>query len=741
MGLIDLDVEVGMDIDESPLVHLNQEVDEILELLGELGNTNIDSMGLDAIVADFGEWENTINDVDASLNTIDDSTINDVSNSAGIASKAMDLLKVGVLAVGTALGGLAMSAGAFYMEADAAFGRLEAQTGATNEEMQLFESTAKEVFTRGYGGDINEVTESLARVEQNMHAVNETELGDVTANAMLLADILDSDVNEVTRGAQNLMDAFGISSEKAFDLFTKGGQSGLNLSNDMFDQMAEFSAVAIQSGYSVEEFFGVMQRGAQNGVYNLDRVNNSILEFELLTTDGNKATGEAFKQLSKSTQSLWDDMQNGEATAKDLSTTVINELKAMDDQNLANQIGIALWGTVWEDNTKDVMYAMFETTEAMQGFEGATDAAADAVENTLSNRMTRVWRKLQDGIAGVVENTNAQEFLNTIVTEVEELIPLVISSTEAVFGFGLEVVSTFEGAGTAVTGFIDQYDWLILGIASSVATYYVIAGAIGVYNAALLFAAGTGPIYTAVTAGMTMATTAFGTAVSFVLSPIGAIVIGIGAAVAVGVLLYKNWDTVKERANELWQKLNDNPFTSFLLQINPVVAVARTLYNNFDDIKASFDRFKNAISNFQLPGWVTSIGGAIGSATSKLASYVPGFDTGIGRVPHDMIAEIHKDEAIIPAADAQILRDIGVINSDGRYPDISLDNLRGDGGSSGNSTYNTRHASSSSTVVQAPVTLIVQGGNTNEETDQSMIDALEEFFADLGMVMPQVREV
>ncbi len=49
----------------------------------------------------------------------------------------------------------------------------------------------------------------------------------------------------------------------------------------------------------------------------------------------------------------------------------------------------------------------------------------------------------------------------------------------------------------------------------------------------------------------TGATTAFGAAVSFLTSPFGIAIVAITAAIAVGVLLYKNWDTVKEKAKQL----------------------------------------------------------------------------------------------------------------------------------------------------------------------------------------------
>ena len=49
----------------------------------------------------------------------------------------------------------------------------------------------------------------------------------------------------------------------------------------------------------------------------------------------------------------------------------------------------------------------------------------------------------------------------------------------------------------------------------------------------------------------TAVTTALGAAFTFLTSPIGLVIIAITAVIAIGVLLYKNWDTVKEKASQL----------------------------------------------------------------------------------------------------------------------------------------------------------------------------------------------
>ena len=83
----------------------------------------------------------------------------------------------------------------------------------------------------------------------------------------------------------------------------------------------------------------------------------------------------------------------------------------------------------------------------------------------------------------------------------------------------------------------------VLGIAVGTLTVAITA-----YN----FAQNATAIATAIS---TAATTAFGTAMAFVTSPITIVIAIIGALIAVGVLLYKNWDKVKEVAIKVFEKV------------------------------------------------------------------------------------------------------------------------------------------------------------------------------------------
>jgi len=55
----------------------------------------------------------------------------------------------------------------------------------------------------------------------------------------------------------------------------------------------------------------------------------------------------------------------------------------------------------------------------------------------------------------------------------------------------------------------------------------------------------------------TAVTTAFGAAVAFLTSPIGLVIAAVAAIIAIIVLLIKNWDTVKEVALNVWEKIKE----------------------------------------------------------------------------------------------------------------------------------------------------------------------------------------
>ncbi|GED64352.1 phage tail tape measure protein [Lysinibacillus fusiformis] len=557
------------------------------------------------------------------------------------ATRIFKTVGAGAAALGTAgVAAFGASVGKTVLDMGSSLDMLQAQTGATAEQMGVYGNAAKEVFSKGYGENIDEVTNSLARVRQNMKNIDNGELGKVTSNAMLLAKTFDGDVNEVTRGTNNMMEAFGISADKAFDLFTAGGQRGLNFSNEMFDNVAEYSSLFGTMGYSAEEYFGIMERGAKAGVYNLDYVNDVMKEFQIRVKDGSKSTDETFSAMSKSTFDLWESFNRGEATVAEVASAVTAELKGMDDQVTANQLAVSLFGTKWEDLEAGAMYAMLGSKDAMKDFEGATDSAAAKVEGSLKNRLISSWRELQVGIADVVNGAGAQEFLQGVAQKADELVPKIQGIVQKAFEFGNTVRENW--------GPIKE---TLIGVGTAAGIVAAGMGTLKVISTVTTMVQGFKTAMGLATAGQWAMNTAM------LASPLTWVVIGIAAVVAAGVLLYRNWDTVKAKAGELWATTKEvfgGIYDWAAQKIQPVTGFFKGLYDKFIS-------FKNAILSFQPPEWVSKIGGAIGKAAGSVGKFISGSHaSGLDRVPYDgYIAELHKDEMVIPARQSERIRAAG----------------------------------------------------------------------------------
>ncbi len=102
----------------------------------------------------------------------------------------------------------------------------------------------------------------------------------------------------------------------------------------------------------------------------------------------------------------------------------------------------------------------------------------------------------------------------------------------------------------------------------------------------------------------TAATKALSAAVAFLTSPFGLVVVAIGAAIAVGVLLYKNWDKIKEVAGKVWDWIKNKTVTF----VNDIGSKLRNLGTKISTI---WDNIKSTAYQKWTAIW-SSIGDLVG---------------------------------------------------------------------------------------------------------------------------------
>ncbi len=275
--------------------------------------------------------------------------------------------------------------------------QLQASTGATTQETKKYEKEMAALYTSGYGDSINDVADAMALVKQYTNETDPTKLKELAENGIALQDVFGMDLSEQIRGVDALMTEMGVDADKAFNLVAKGAQNGLNKSGELTDNLAEYTSLYAQAGFSAEEMFAIMENGLNSGAYNLDKVNDYVKEFGVSLSDGR--IEQSLGVFSTETQTLFREWQSGRATTKDVFQSVISDLSNMTNEQQALTIASNTWSSLGEDNAMKVITSLNKVNDTYKNVHGTMDEIKDIKYDTLSNQWKTVGRSFQQDIA------------------------------------------------------------------------------------------------------------------------------------------------------------------------------------------------------------------------------------------------------------------------------------------------------------------------------------------------------
>lgn len=164
--------------------------------------------------------------------------------------------------------------------------------------------------------------------------------------------------------------------------------------------------------------------------------------------------------------------------------------------------------------------------------------------------------------------------------------------------------------------------------------------AFGVVKAGMLIYSGVMAAVTAVTTVWSTVTTiatavggAFSAVIAFITSPIGLVILAIGALIAIGVLLYKNWDTIKEKATQIFNSIGKfigNIVDGIKVKFSEIIVKASDMVNGIkESVMKIPELFKNAFNGLvniikaPLNGIIGLINNSLGKIKIDIPDWVP----------------------------------------------------------------------------------------------------------------------
>ena len=368
--------------------------------------------------------------------TIDPSLGKAMDNVAG----HLDKVNWKAVAVGAAVRGIAVATGKAVVEAgkylaelgddyNKAMNQLSASTGATGDELDALGESVKNIYAQNLGEDFNDVAEGLAATQKASDLAGEA-LEQATAAGFVLRDTFDYDISESARAASALMKNFNISAEEAYGLIATGAQNGADKNGDLLDTLNEYSAQFAALGLSADQFMGSLVEGADAGLFSIDKVADAVKEFNIRAKDGSDSSAEAFKGLGLNSDKMFAAFAAGGETAQAAFFDTVEALNKLEDPLKRNEIGVALFGSQFEDLEAGILPVLGDIETAAYDGAAALQQINDVKYNDLGSAFEAVKRSAEVALlpmASMIANTLTS--LAPILTDTFEKISPVITDT------------------------------------------------------------------------------------------------------------------------------------------------------------------------------------------------------------------------------------------------------------------------------------------------------------------------
>lgn len=239
-------------------------------------------------------------------------------------------------------------------------------------------------------GGLIDVGEKASTARTMLQGIDDVDLQGVITDAALLESRYGADFQGVLSATRTLMGEFGLSADEAMSFVVSGYEKGLDASGDFLDTVGEYSNLFAENEFSAAEFFSTLETGQANGVLGTDKIADAWKEFGIRIREDTDANRGALGALGIDAAALYQGMRDGTVSVADANALVLDKLREIKDPIAQNTLGVALFGTQWEDLGASAVLGVDMARSSMEDLATTAEAGRDRIDS-LGELGPRIW--------------------------------------------------------------------------------------------------------------------------------------------------------------------------------------------------------------------------------------------------------------------------------------------------------------------------------------------------------------
>jgi phage-related minor tail protein len=380
--------------------------------------------------------------------------------------------------------------------------KLQASLGLSDEDAAKYQSVIKDLYGGAYVDSMEEASgaiESVISSIDGMKGASNEAVTDMTKKVLTLSNAFEVDAAESTQVlGQLIRQGMVKDANEGLDLITKSFQQmPKNVRAELLANFDEYSVHLKALGYTGKDAFNLMTNAARGGSIMLDKSNDALKEFMIISTDIS-AAGDAYKALGLNGDEMVAKLLAGGPAAKEAFQKITGELAKIENKTKQKNLAKMLFGTPLEDmglaETKTFIDSLTGVNDALGQTTGAAEKAGNAINSGLAYEMKKAQNSFDMALSDV-----ALPLMQALIPVLKDLAGWISENRQVITDWLLPLLTIGTVVGTVVAA-ISAFQ-VIAGVLMPVIA--ALTAAQWTWNAALfaspLF------IWTAVIAGVILA--------------------------------------------------------------------------------------------------------------------------------------------------------------------------------------------------------------------------------------------